>query len=170
MPFPGERTHARVLAVPRLNGGRISTIDMQDCRVISVIGTAGPGLVLRSHDGTPHVRAGAFIGPDRRQMQIIDKDSLEVVQGLSPDPGRTVAPAEFTRDARRAEVPVRGQDGAVIVFDTANFAGAALVRMIRPAGKYNVWNKMPRRTESRSEPPLRRRFPHHTPRKEDIPC
>lgn len=152
LPLPGMphlgsgiswmRDGRRVMAVPHLNEGRISIIDMESWKVIKVIETAGPGFFLRSHDGTPYIWADVFTGPKKGQMHIIDKESLEVVKVFAPEPGKTVAHTEFTRDGRHALVSVWEQDGAVIVYDAATFKEIKRLPMVKPSGKYNVWNKI----------------------------
>ncbi len=152
LPLPGMphlgsgiswmRNGHRVMAVPHLNEGRISVIDMKDWRLVATIATSGPGFFLRSHDGTPYFWADVFTGPNKGQMHIIDKATLEVVKVLTPEPGKTVAHTEFTRDGRNALVSVWDQDGAVIVFDAETFDEVKRLPMVKPSGKYNVWNKI----------------------------
>ena len=152
LPLPGMphlgsgiswmRNGHRVMAVPHLNEGRISVIDMTDWSVIKVIETAGPGFFLRSHEGTPYLWADVFTGPNKGQMHIIDKQTLEVVKVLTPAPGKTVAHTEFTRDGKYALVSIWEMDGAVIVYDAATFEEVTRLPMVKPSGKYNVWNKI----------------------------
>ncbi len=132
----------RLMAVPHLNEGQISVIDMTDWSLVKIIKTSGPGFFLRSHDGTPYIWADVFTGPNKGQMHIIDKETLEVVKVLTPDPGTTVAHTEFTRDGRYALVSIWEQDGAVIVFDAAKLEEVKRLPMVKPSGKYNVWNKI----------------------------
>ena len=132
----------RLMAVPHLNEGQISVIDMADWSLVKIIKTSGPGFFLRSHDGTPYIWADVFTGPNKGQMHIIDKETLEVVKVLTPDPGKTVAHTEFTRDGRYALVSIWEQDGAVIVFDAATLEEVRRLPMVKPSGKYNVWNKI----------------------------
>ncbi|MFZ1341203.1 MAG: cytochrome D1 domain-containing protein [Paracoccaceae bacterium] len=152
LPLPGMphlgsgiswmRDGHRVMAVPHLNEGRISIIDMTDWSQVKVIETSGPGFFLRSHAGTPYLWADVFTGPNKGQMHIIDKQSLEVVKVLEPEPGKTVAHTEFTRDGRFALVSIWEMDGAVIVYDAATFKEISRLPMVKPSGKYNVWNKI----------------------------
>ncbi len=152
LPLPGMphlgsgiswvRDGRRVMAVPHLNAGRISVIDMKDWSLVKTIETSGPGFFLRSHDGTPYVWADVFTGPNKGQMHIIDKKTLEVVKIIAPDPGKTVAHTEFTKDGRFALVSIWEQDGAVIVFDATSFQEIKRLPMVKPSGKYNVWNKI----------------------------
>ena len=132
----------RLMAVPHLNEGQISVIDMADWSLVKVIKTSGPGFFLRSHDGTPYIWADVFTGPNKGQMHIIDKETLEVVKVLTPEPGKTVAHTEFTKDGRYALVSIWEQDGAVIVFDAATLEEVRRLPMVKPSGKYNVWNKI----------------------------
>ncbi|MFZ1468158.1 MAG: cytochrome D1 domain-containing protein [Paracoccaceae bacterium] len=152
LPLPGMphlgsgiswmRNGHRVMAVPHLNEGMISIIDMTDWSLIKVIETSGPGFFLRSHDGTPYLWADVFTGPNKGQMHIIDKQSLEVVRVLTPEPGKTVAHTEFTKDGKFALVSIWEMDGAVIVYDAATFTEVMRLPMVKPSGKYNVWNKI----------------------------
>jgi len=132
----------RLMAVPHLNEGQISVIDMADWSLVKIIRTSGPGFFLRSHDGTPYIWADVFTGPNKGQMHIIDKETLEVVKVLTPEPGKTVAHTEFTKDGRYALVSIWEQDGAVIVFDAATLEEVRRLPMVKPSGKYNVWNKI----------------------------
>jgi len=132
----------RVVAIPHLNEPRISVIDMEDWSLVKTIETSGPGFFLRSHDGTPYLWADVFTGDHKGEMHIIDKQSLEVVKVLKPEPGKTVAHTEFTRDGRHALVSIWEMDGAVIVYDAATFTEITRLPMVKPSGKYNVWNKI----------------------------
>jgi mono/diheme cytochrome c family protein len=152
LPLPGmphlgsgiswERNGHRVVAIPHLNEPRISVIDMEDWSLVEVIEVSGPGFFLRSHDGTPYLWADVFTGEHKGEMHIIDKQTLEVVKVLTPEPGKTVAHTEFTRDGSKALVSIWEMDGAVIVYDAATFAELKRLPMVKPSGKYNVWNKI----------------------------
>ena len=152
LPLPGMphlgsgiswmRDGRRVMAVPHLNEGRISIIDMTDWSLVKIVETSGPGFFLRSHDGTPYLWADVFAGPHKGEMHLIDKKTLDVVKVITPEPGRTVAHTEFTRDGSRALVSIWEDDGAVIVFDTKTQTELMRLPMRKPSGKYNVWNKI----------------------------
>ena len=152
LPLPGMphlgsgiswmRDGHRVMAVPHLNEGMISVIDMETWKLITTIPTSGPGFFLRSHDATPYLWADVFTGPHKGEMHIIDKQSLKVVKVLTPEPGKTVAHTEFTKDGRYALVSIWEMDGAVIVFDAATLQEVKRLPMKKPSGKYNVWNKI----------------------------
>lgn len=152
LPLPGMphlgsgitwmRNGHRVMASPHLEEGRISIIDMTDWSLIKVIETSGPGFFLRSHTGTPYFWADVFTGPNKGQMHLIDKQSLEVVKVMIPEPGKTVAHTEFTKDGSHALVSIWEDDGAVIVYDAATQTELMRLPMRKPSGKYNVWNKI----------------------------
>ena len=131
-----------VMATPNLKEGSLSIIDMQDWSVIKRIETAGPGFFLRSHENTPYAWADVFFGPNKDVMHVIDKNTLEIVATLRPEPGKTFAHAEFTRDGRFVLVSLWEQDGAVIVYDAATFKEVKRLPMVKPSGKYNVFNKI----------------------------
>ena len=59
----------------------------------------------------------------------------------APEPGRTVAHVEFTRDGRHALVSLWENEGALIVYDAATLTEVKRIPMRKPSGKYNVWNK-----------------------------
>jgi mono/diheme cytochrome c family protein len=131
-----------VMATPNLREGTVSIIDMQDWRVIKRIETAGPGFFLRSHENTPYAWADVFFGPNKDVMHIIDKGTLEMVATLRPEPGRTLAHAEFTRDGRFVLVSLWEMDGALIIYDAKTFEEVKRLPMVKPSGKYNVFNKI----------------------------
>ena len=132
----------RVMATPHLKEGVLSVIDIDSWEVVKTIPTAGPGFFLRSHENSPYVWADVFFGENKGTMHIIDKETLEIVRTLRPEPGKTVAHTEFTRDGRHALVSIWEDEGAVIVFDAETFKEIKRLPMRKPSGKYNVWNKI----------------------------
>jgi cytochrome c553/WD40 repeat protein len=152
LPLPGmphlgsgitwDRDGHKVMATPHLTEGRLSVIDMTDWSLVKTVKTDGPGFFLRSHAATPYVWADVFTGENKGHIHILDKQSLEIVRTLIPEPGKTVAHTEFTRDGRYALVSIWEMDGAVIVFDAATLREIKRLPMSKPAGKYNVWNKI----------------------------
>ncbi len=131
-----------VLATPVLNEPVIAVFDMETWQPIRRIATAGPGFFLRSHENTPFAWTDTSLGPDRDQIQIIDKRTLEVVRTLRPAPGKLTSHVEFTRDGRYALVSVAEMDGALVVYDAATFTEVKRLPMCKPSGKYNVYNKI----------------------------
>jgi mono/diheme cytochrome c family protein/DNA-binding beta-propeller fold protein YncE len=131
-----------VMATPHLKEGKVSVIDMTDWTVIATIPTGGPGFFLRSHEKTPYAWVDVFFGPNKDLLHVIDKRTLEVVKTLRPAPGQTAAHVEFTRDGAYALVSLWEMDGAIIVYDAATFEEVKRLPMRKPAGKYNVHNKI----------------------------
>jgi hypothetical protein len=80
----------------------------------------------------------------RDTLLVIDKRTLEPVARLRPEPGKTLAHVEFTKDGRYALASLSEPDGALIVFDAATFKEVKRLPMSKPVGKYNVWNKISR--------------------------
>ena len=152
LPLPGMphlgsgiswlRDGKRVMATPHLREGVLSVIDIEDWRVTDRIETLGPGFFLRSHEKTPYLWSDVFFGPNRDAMHVIDKQTLEIVKTLRPQPGATVAHVEFDRDGKHALVSVWEDDGAVIVYDARTLEEVRRLPMRKPSGKYNVWNKI----------------------------
>lgn len=132
----------RVMASPHLREGKISVIDMTSWKLIKTIKTQGPGFFMRSHENTPYAWAGVFFGPHRDLVNIIDKRTLKIVKTLRPVPGKTAAHVEFDRSGRHALLSIWDMDGAVIVYDAARLKEVKRLPMVRPAGKYNVYNKI----------------------------
>jgi Cytochrome D1 heme domain len=77
-------------------------------------------------------------------LQVIDKNTLEVVAALRPEPGKTLAHVEFTRDGRYALASLWEMDGALIVYDARTLKEVKRIPMKKPVGKYNVYNKITR--------------------------
>lgn len=82
----------------------------------------------------------------RDTLQVIDKETLEIVARLRPEPGKTLAHVEFTRDGRYvlASLWERKAAGALIVFDAATLKEVKRIPMDKPVGKYNLHNKITR--------------------------
>jgi hypothetical protein len=140
-----ERRGRRVMATPNLREGVVSVIDVDGWKTVAEIPTLGPGYFLRSHEATPYAWVDSMIGPKGRDtLQVIDKDSLEVVARLTPAPGRTLAHVEFDRYGRYALASLWEADGALIVFDARTLAEVKRIPMRKPVGKYNVHNKITR--------------------------
>ncbi len=132
----------RVMATPHLKEALLSVIDIDKWTLVKTIRMDGPGFFLRSHETSRYVWADVFFGPHKDEMHIIDKETLEIVKTLNPAPGKTVAHTEFTRHGRHALVSVWEDDGAVIVYDAKTLTEVKRLPMRKPAGKYNVWNKI----------------------------
>ena len=133
-----------VLATPNLKEGIVTVIDMKTWKTVAQVPTAGPGFFMRSHEATPYAWVDAFNSVNKDTLQVIDKQSLEVVASLKPAPGRTAAHIEFTRDGRYALASIWEQDGAIVVYDAATFREVKRIPMVKPSGKYNVYNKTTR--------------------------
>ncbi len=131
-----------LLATPNLKDAAVSVIDMSEWTTIKRIATLGPGFFIRGHDNTPYAWTDVSLGKDKDAIQIIDNRTLKIVRTLRPEPGKTAAHVEFTRDGRFALVSVWERDGAIVVYDAASFAEVKRVPMVKPSGKYNVYNKI----------------------------
>ena len=140
-----ERRGRRVMATPNLREGVVSVIDVGDWKTVAQVKTLGAGFFLRSHENVRTVWVDSMIGPGGRDtLQVIDKDSLEVVARLAPVPGKTLAHIEFDRYGRYALASLWEEDGALIVFDARTLAEVKRIPMRKPVGKYNVYNKVTR--------------------------
>ena len=132
-----------VMATPNLNEGVISIIDMKTWQTIKQIKTRGPGFFMRSHENSRYAWTDSMMSKEFKDtMQIIDKEKLEVVAELKPEPGKTFAHVEFTRDGKYVLASLWEMDGALIIYDAATLKEVKRLPMKKPVGKYNVWNKI----------------------------
>ncbi len=134
----------RYMATPNLKGGRLTFVDMASWRVVKDIALPGPGFFLRSHENTPYAWADSMMSARKDTLSIIDKRSMSMVKELVLRPGKTTAHVEFTRDGRYALVSVMENPGELLVVDAATFREVASLPMMKPIGKYNVYNKVTR--------------------------
>ncbi len=133
-----------VLASPNLGGGAVDVIDMQSWQTVRTIPTPGAGFFMRSHEATPYAWTDSMMSKDGKdRLTIIDKRTLEPVAEVR-EPGKTLAHIEFTRDGRYALASVWEMNGAIVVYDAATFQEVKRLPMVKPVGKYNVWNKITR--------------------------
>lgn len=134
----------RVFATPHLKDGTVSVIDMQTWQTVKKIKTLGPGFFMRSHENTHYAWVDVFFGPNKDAIHVIDKRTLEIVKTLRPAPGKTAAHVEFTKDGRFALVSIWEMDGALVVYNAETFEEVTRIPMVKPSGKYNVFNKITR--------------------------
>lgn len=134
----------RVMATPNLAQGLVSVIDMKTWTMMKQIETAGPGFFLRSHEESRYAWVDGMNGATRDTLQVIDKQTLEVVKNLTPSPGKTAAHIEFTRNGRYALASVWDMDGALVIYDANTLEEVKRLPMKKPSGKYNVYNKITR--------------------------
>lgn len=132
----------RVLAVPHLKESFVTIIDMSDWSVVKRIPTEGPGFFLRSHENSPYAWVDTFLGQKKDLMHIIDKDKLEIVRTLQPEPGKTAAHVEFDKSGAHAAISIWDMKGALVIYDAKTFEEVKRIPMVKPAGKYNVANKI----------------------------
>ena len=131
-----------ILASPNLREGVVSVIDMNDWETIERIDTLGPGFFMRSHKNTGYAWVDVFFGPNKDAVHVIDKSSFEIVKTLRPQPGKTAAHVEFTRDGRFALLSIWEMEGALVVYDAQTLKEVKRIPMVKPSGKYNVYNKI----------------------------
>jgi mono/diheme cytochrome c family protein len=131
-----------VLATPNLKKGEVTIIDTANWKTIKRLKTLGPGFFMRSHEKSPYAWVDVFFGPNRDAIHVIDKQTLEIVKTLRPAPGKTAAHVEFDRYGTHALVSIWDKDGALIVYDARTLEEVKRLPMVKPSGKYNVYNKI----------------------------
>jgi mono/diheme cytochrome c family protein/DNA-binding beta-propeller fold protein YncE len=141
-----QRKGRPLVATTNLREGIVSVIDIKDWTPVATIRTNGPGFFLRSHESTPYAWVDAMNSPAKDTLQVIDKQTLEVVLSVTPSPGKTAAHVEFDRYGKYALVSVweSGADGALVVYDASTLKEVKRIPANKPVGKYNVWNKITR--------------------------
>lgn len=138
---PADKAPKQVLASPNLKEGKVSVIDMNTWKVIKEIKTEGPGFFMRSHENSPYAWVDVFFGPNKEAVHVIDKATLEIVKTLRPSPGKTAAHVEFNKDGSKVILSIWDMDGEIIVYDANTLKEEKRLPMVKPSGKYNVWNK-----------------------------
>lgn len=131
-----------VLATPNLRTGEVNIIDMETWKKIKTLKTLGPGFFMRSHENSRYAWVDVFFGKDRDAMHVIDKASLEIVKTLRPMPGKTSAHVEFDRDGKHALVSIWDKIGFLVIYDAETLEEVKRLHMVKPSGKYNVYNKI----------------------------
>lgn len=132
----------KVFATPHLKDGAVSVFNLETWQRVKRIETLGPGFFMRSHENTPYAWVDVFFGKDRDAVHVIDKRTLEIVKTLRPAPGKTAAHVEFTKDGRFALLSIWDMEGALVVYDAATLEEVKRIPMVKPSGKYNVYNKI----------------------------
>ena len=132
----------RVMAAPHLKEAKVSVIDLHDWSVVKRIDTAGPGFFMRSHENARYVFTDVMLGKSKDTLHVIDKGTLEIVGSLQPAPGKTAAHVEFDRYGRHILVSVWEKDGELVVYDANTLSEVKRLKMSKPSGKYNVYNKI----------------------------
>ncbi|BAL25825.1 nitrite reductase [Azoarcus sp. KH32C] len=135
----------RVMASTNLKAAEVTVIDLKDFSVIKRIPTRGPGFFLRSHENSRYAFVDSMMSREAKNiLQVIDKQTLEIVKELKAPPGQTLAHVEFTRDGRYALASLSETEGAIVVYDARSLEEVKRLPMNKPVGKYNVWNKTTR--------------------------
>ncbi|WP_187774731.1 cytochrome D1 domain-containing protein [Billgrantia pellis] len=131
----------RVMAIPHIDRGQVSVFDMSDWTLLTQIETDGPGFFMRSHENSPYAWVDVFFGPHHDRIHVIDKQSLEIVETLIPEPGKTAAHVEFDRRGETLLLSIWDDDGYLLWLDANTLEELGRMPMNKPSGKYNVWNK-----------------------------
>ena len=135
----------RVMASTNLQAAEVTVIDLDSFEVVRRIPTRGPGFFLRSHENSRYAFVDSMMSPEAKHiLQVIDKQTLEVVHEIFGPEGETLAHIEYTRDGRFALASHWEFDGAIVVFDAETLEEVKRLPMRKPVGKYNVWNKVMR--------------------------
>lgn len=133
-----------VVGTPNLKEPELTIIEIGAWKVVKRIKTLGPGFFMRSHENSRYAWVDVFFGPNRDAVHVIDKETLEIVKTVRPEPGKTAAHVEFTRDGRYALLSIWDMEGAIVVYDAESLEEIKRLPMVKPSGKYNVFNKITR--------------------------
>lgn len=94
---------------------------MKSWKTIKKIKTLDPSFFMRSHDNTAYAWVDVFFGPDKGAIHLINKQTLEIVKILRPEPDKIAA---------------------IVIYDATTFEEIKRIPMNKPVGKYNVYNKI----------------------------
>ena len=114
---------------------------------VSEVPLCGQGFFVRTHENSRYAFVDGMMTKECRDgIQVLDKETLQIVATLRPEAGKTFAHVEFTRDGRHALASVMepAPDGALWVIDTQTLQLVRRIPMNKPIGKYNVANKLER--------------------------
>lgn len=121
----------------------VAVVDPERRTLVRRIALTGPGAFLAGHENSRYLFAGSMMAADARSvLQVIDRESLEVVRRIEARPGETLTQAEFTRDGRRALVSLRDGEGALVVLDAQTLNELKRLPMRQPRGTYGVWRSI----------------------------
>ena len=132
-----ERDGKLHAALNHIGSPRLSVIDVDSFAVQKEIPLAGKGSFARTHPGTPYI----WVDTNTEQVQLIDKESLRLVEAIVPEAGKTAMHVEFTASGDRALVSVWDPQGAVVVYDSTTLEEVRRLPYAMPIGKYNAYNK-----------------------------
>mgnify|MGYP001041349425 len=136
------------MALPSPGDGMVRLLDLESWATLKTVPMPGPGRLMRSHEGAPHVwMIQAPTSNGAGALQLLDKHKLEHVASIHTDLGKDLAHVAFSRDGRYALASLRerkADGGAVIVFDTATLKEIKRIPMDGPVGAYNLHNQIAR--------------------------
>lgn len=128
-----------VLAMPNLQDGAVTVVDMKTWTVIKTIATPGPGFFMRSHEKSAYAWVDSMISPGGRDtLTVIDKRTLEAVAQVR-ESGRMLSRIEFTRGGRYVLASLGEMDGALIVYDALTFKEVKRLPMRKPISVLRNW-------------------------------
>lgn len=142
-----ERQGRTLMASTNLQRPVLSVIDLDDWHTVAEVPLCGQGFFVRTHENSRYAFVDGMMTKECRDgIQVLDKETLQIVATLRPEAGKTFAHVEFTRDGRHALASVMepAPDGALWVIDTQTLQLVRRIPMNKPIGKYNVANKLER--------------------------
>ncbi len=81
-----------------------------------------------------------YLDKNKDVIQVIDKQTLEIVKTFRPKLGKSIALVGFTQDGRYALVSVREKNGTIIVYDVKTLEEVKRIPMKKPVSKSEVYN------------------------------
>ena len=124
-------------AFPHINEAAVSVMELYNWELKKIIKTKGPGFFARAHEYAAHI----WVDTNTDTIQLIDKNTLEVVGEVTPEPGKKAMHIEFTKEGSFALVSIWEIDGAIVVYDTRTLKLVKSLPFKKPVGKYNATNK-----------------------------
>ena len=128
----------RVLAIPSPKEAFVNIIDMKNWEVIEKVPTLGVSSVISSFEDSPYAWLNISSEKESDVIQVIDKESLEMVKMLQPKPGQSIELLGFTRDGRHALVSQYKKNTSVIIYDVKTLGEVKRIPM-KPVGNSEVY-------------------------------
>nr|WP_272890849.1 cytochrome D1 domain-containing protein [Stutzerimonas sp. S1] len=135
-----QRQGRTLMASTNLTLPEAAVIDLERRSLVRRIALKGPGFFLAAHENSRYLFVASMLAANSKHvLQVIDRNTLEVVRHIEVEPGTTLAHVEFTRDGRHALASLWRDDGALIVLDAQTLETLKRLPMKRPVGTYSVW-------------------------------
>lgn len=136
--FGWKRGATDVMAIAHLTEPAVSLIEMQRWKTVEHIATEAVVKTIRSHEKSNHLWIVEAYSQSHSIIEIVDKQTLEIVRVLGPMRRDAQVDVGFSKDGDYALILLGGDDGAVVVYDAATLQEVKRLPMRNPLKIFNV--------------------------------